>query len=390
MKRLKKITTAILAFLIFANTFLLSEKVFAKTYDYNYSFDFEDTEQKTLEKYEAIFYTDWYNTKSHVKKSSVSLKTTEKKGTLVIKTANAQNASKLDKLLTISATAKSCFPITLKIKGDKATSKAIIKKLQTQISHVNTYGIMFPYYYYWKDRSKDGYSIYTVSTDDVKTYYWACRTIEKLITWGKKQKACYSDHAAYFKSPNTLFPLFGDDIDFCCMSTEKKMVFLNETGVFSCYKYQKKANTGIFYNERWYNKYIDPSRHKNSKVGTVSQKTNFNCYSNATNMKLFYQCKLYGVCEQFAKFELVFLRCLGINNAKYVSKATHAWTEMDVRSDAGVKDHIKCDYGFSAEKSKTFFLDQESPYTLQLASLAQKSLELYKQKKLLTKKSWPN
>ena len=29
MKRLKKITTAILAFLIFANTFLLSEKVFA-------------------------------------------------------------------------------------------------------------------------------------------------------------------------------------------------------------------------------------------------------------------------------------------------------------------------------------------------------------------------
>ena len=80
MKRLKKITTAILAFLIFANTFLLSEKVFAKTYDYNYSFDFEDTEQKTLEKYEAIFYTDWYNTKSHVKKKQCVTQDNRKEG----------------------------------------------------------------------------------------------------------------------------------------------------------------------------------------------------------------------------------------------------------------------------------------------------------------------
>ena len=88
--------------------------------------------------------------------------------------------------------AKSCFKITLKVKGNKTASGKIIKDLKTQITHINTFGVTFPYYHYDQNESKNGYSAYTIQTDEIKAYYLACRSIEKMVTWSRRQTAEYT------------------------------------------------------------------------------------------------------------------------------------------------------------------------------------------------------
>ena len=124
-------------------------------------------------------------------------KTTAKSATTIkVKKADKAAAEKVHKQLYQGKA------LTLQVKGTKKASEKLVKKLQAKVQKINTQGVLFQYK---TGAAKDGYTTYTISTDNAKLYMYSVKFVGKLWKNTKKMvkaetvDAFYQD---YLSNPN--------------------------------------------------------------------------------------------------------------------------------------------------------------------------------------------
>lgn len=119
-------------------------------------------------------------------------KSTAKSATTIkVKKADAATAEKVHKQLYQGKS------LTLQVKGNKSASEKLVKKLQAKIQKTNKQGVLFQY---TAGTTKNGYTTYTISTENAKLYMYSVKFVEKL--WKNTQtmvkaettKAFYQDY----------------------------------------------------------------------------------------------------------------------------------------------------------------------------------------------------
>ncbi|MCI5856528.1 MAG: hypothetical protein MR016_04075 [Agathobacter sp.] len=124
-------------------------------------------------------------------------KTTAKSATTIkVKKADKAAAEKVHKQLYQGKA------LTLQVKGTKKASEKLVKKLQAKVQKINKQGVLFQYK---TGAAKDGYTTYTISTDNAKLYMYSVKFVGKLWKNTKKMvkaetvDAFYQD---YLSNPN--------------------------------------------------------------------------------------------------------------------------------------------------------------------------------------------
>lgn len=98
--------------------------------------------------------------------------------TITVKTADESIAQKIhDELISQRA-------VTLKIKGKKSTTVKYVKKLQKLIGNINKQGVIFQYRFI---EMKGNYSIFSISDEHAKLYYYSVKFIEKIDQRNKEE-----------------------------------------------------------------------------------------------------------------------------------------------------------------------------------------------------------
>ena len=115
-------------------------------------------------------------------------KSTAKSATTIkVKKADAATAEKVHKQLYQGKS------LTLQVKGTKSASEKLVKKLQAKIQKTNKQGVLFQYA---AGTTKNGYTTYTISTENAKLYMYSVKFVEKL--WKNTQKMVKSETTKAF------------------------------------------------------------------------------------------------------------------------------------------------------------------------------------------------
>lgn len=111
---------------------------------------------------------------------------------ITVKSANDSTVKKIHEKL---AKGKA---VTLKVKGNEAASKKLLKTINNKIKKVNKQGVIFEY---TKGKTSGGYTYYSVSNDQAGTYMYAVKFIEKLY---KLLKESYNNDESRIKYINDM------------------------------------------------------------------------------------------------------------------------------------------------------------------------------------------
>jgi hypothetical protein len=219
----------------------------------------------------------------------------------------------------------------LNVKGNKTSSKKLIKKVAQSIGKTNGYSVRFNYSGQ-KKSSKKGYYRFTVSQDNAKLY----TTTIKLI------KDMYENHV------------------FTAIWTETELVKADDYDIsFSTYYDEVEHEKDVTYKERFNNKkFCQLTTLQQSRVITAlfgdyitygkpyDIQENRSKYSDAQLMKRLLDKKATGVCGDYTLYQMLIFDQIGIESHYYYSnEANHAYVIFNVKNASGKSLWIGSNYG---------------------------------------------
>jgi hypothetical protein len=224
--------------------------------------------------------------------------------------------------------------ITLKIKGTKANAKKIVKNLNNKLKKINKVGVIFQYD---SIKTSNGVTSVVIKKATAKNYNYACAFFKRIWTLVKLDNAYYVESAKLngrasvlgstaTEDEERLFNLITNTENFCDLSDIVKVYVLSESDYFTCdYDHSDSSHNdvnGVYFGMI----YVYESTAKNSLKDLL--------YDNAS-----------GVCEDYARAEILTLKQLGITayfNGN--SSWNHAWSVVQAKNSDGKLITVPFDY----------------------------------------------
>lgn len=331
--------------------------------------------------------------------------------TLKVTSATDEMAEKIHALLIQNKS------VVLKVKGDKTASKKIVKELQRRIGTVNMQGIIFQH-----DGGKQNksYYNYTIKEADAKLYNYSIKTSKMIfdkvmedikgdIEAREYDKAeyeylneHYGDCEGMRSSDIISYKLPGDDSEntlsvwmwlqrkkSCEENGEleeleglcKKAINLQQgmSNVSDAMKVWVVDYSAYFdcTRSQWYNSGYFKSWNYGMRYFSYSKTSYFDFNSDWKRMKALATSTAAGVCEDFARYEVLLFQQWGIS--AYVNrsgKLNHAWSVVKAKNSDGKLLWIPFDYGIGpcvylkdTDYSQTYIKTEAVPYKLYLSGI---------------------
>lgn len=318
--------------------------------------------------------------------------------TLKVVSATEEAAEKLHALLVQNKA------VVLKVKGDKAASKKIVKELQRKIGTVNTQGIIFQHDGGKQDKS---YYNYTIKEADAKLYNYSIKTSEMIfdevmedIKVREYDKAEYDYLNEHFGDCDGMrlgdiisFKLPGDDSEhtwpvWMWLQTKE---YYEETG-----ELEELCNKAAILQQGmpnlsdamkvWvvdYSNYFSGIRSDSYNNGYIKcmlysfSRTEYYVNEDWKRMKALATCTAAGVCKDFARYEVLLFQQWDI--PAYVNrsgKLNHAWSVVKAKNSDGKVLWIPFDYGIGPcpalegiDYSQAYIKTEAARYKLYLSGI---------------------
>ena len=272
--------------------------------------------------------------------------------TITVKTANKATAEKLDKQL------KKGKKFTVKVKGNKKTSKTLLAKTNKQLQKVNKYSVIMNTK---RGKTKKGYTYYTVSADNAKLYNYTIlflkskyetNEFKKHWTTYEKQYDPYQEKEWDELNQIYLYTYYDEDRqEFIASETphyitvevahDEKSTFRKEWKKNFCdlstlqqaevIAYGIDDPDGKYTTTKGYFTYDETHSYSNYDMQVNSKN-----YTKSQLMKRLYTRKATGVCGDRALYLGLVMSNVGIQNGFYESeKDNHACVIFKVTNSAG-------------------------------------------------------
>jgi hypothetical protein len=257
---------------------------------------------------------------------SVSKPVEAKASTTTINVTNSSTTTlkKIDKQL------KKGKKFYLNVKGNKTSSKKLIKKVAQNIGKTNGYSVRFNYSGQ-KKSSKKGYYRFTVSQDNAKLYTTTIKLIKDMYenrvfhaTWTEQELVKADDYDISFST-------YYDEVEH-----EKDMTYKQRFGNKKFCQLTTLQQSRVI--TAFINDYITYGEPKDIQ-------RNRSKYSDAQLMKRLLDKKASGTCGDFTLYMMLIFDQIGIESHCYhSSNANHAFVIFNVKNASGKSLWIGSDY----------------------------------------------